>query len=374
MPRTLRTIEGASALQALGVAYDELCVRTGVPVTGRRPWLQAWIECYPHWTPLVVVVEDGGRLVAAAPLATRRRAHVVRVVGLGTGPTDELHLPADDEDAAARLAGGVRELLAARTPWTLHLRQLPPASGAVLALLRELPGAALRYGEGLPQVRIDERDPRRYMSKNLRKAQSKALRRLHEDGVPVEVRWEDDPQAIRALLPRLAAVRRRRDVAVRGRSDHSDARAARFFEHVLQVHAQRGELLVATMLLGGELAAYSCNLLDGSALRIWDARVDPRWTGYSAGRLVTWEVLLRVVADPGLDLLDWMQGEEPYKLQTATTVVAAVDLLAASSWGLRAAGAGVEALRTAKRRSAALSRLWWTLQDRRSRASGGTHG
>lgn len=367
----MRTIEGPQALAAVGPALDALCAATAVPVTGRRPWLQAWSECYEEWQPLVVVVEDGDRMLAAAPLATRRTGRLTRVAGLGDGPTDELHLPAVDADAASLLAAEVLAALTARSPWSLHVRQLPPGAVAVHALLRDLPGAVLRYGEGLPQVVVTGRDPRQYGSKNLRKVLTKARRRLAEDGLAVEVRWCHDPEEVRALLPRLAAVRRRRDVEVRGRSDHSDPRAARFFGHVLAAHAERGEVEVALLLLGGELAAYSCNLRDGDALRIWDARVDPRSAHYSAGRLVTDAVLQRVLQDPGLSVLDWMQGEEAYKLQTATTVRAAVDLVASSSWPVAAARTGVDVLRTAKRRSPALSRAWWTLQDRRTGASGG---
>ena len=55
----------------------------------------------------------------------------------------------------------------------------------------------------------------------------------------------------------------------------------------------------------------------------------------SAGRLANTEALRRVVTGEDYDELDWMRGEEPYKLQSATEVVPTVSVTAWSSTGLR---------------------------------------
>jgi len=55
----------------------------------------------------------------------------------------------------------------------------------------------------------------------------------------------------------------------------------------------------------------------------------------SAGRLANPEALRHVVQDQQYDALDWMRGEEPYKLQSATEVVPTVVLRAWSTPVLR---------------------------------------
>jgi CelD/BcsL family acetyltransferase involved in cellulose biosynthesis len=372
MSLTVRELDGPDALARCAADFDRLSVASGSPVTSRRPWLQAWVDCYPDWQPWLVLVEDDGELVAVAPLARRRRGGLEQVVGLGHGPTDHLRLPARDDAAADALAAAVGTRLGSR--WTLRVEQLPcadPVVERIVSLLRARGAVAeLRSGEGMPTVEVTSRDLNSYLSKNTRKALAKIANRLERDGLQPDLRWTREPAQVRALLPELAAVHRARDEALGRRSDHADQRAARFYAEVIGRHADRGEVDLLTVRLRGELAAFVCGFTDGTALRSWDNRLAPAWSSYSAGRIANTEALRHVVASPDYDELDWMQGEEPYKLQSATQVVPTTDLYAWSSPAVRQAYGVVERLRDAKRSSAALTRLWWLLADGRSRASG----
>ena len=363
---TTRHASGRTALTEVGAAYDLLCQQNGVPVTARRRWLQAWADCYTDWDPWVVTVHDGDQLVACAPLARRRSGPLTRVVGMGHGPTDDFRLPARDDDAAAQLADAIAAALTG--PWLLVLDQVRGNGAAALA--DRLARAELRPGEGMPVVRITERDESRYLSKNTRKALAKIRNRLAAAGIEPEIRWETDPDAIRSLLPELSRVHQARDRALGRRSDHADPRAAAFFETVIGRHAEVGEVELLTVRMRGELAAYVCAFRDGSALRSWDNRLSPDWADYSAGRIANTEALLRVVRSPDLDELDWMQGEEPYKLQSATEVVPTHVLVAWSSPAVQRLHAGVEQLREAKRSSSALTRVWWVVRAARARVAG----
>ena len=355
--RSVRHLTGRSALAELGASYDDLTRACGVPVTSRPLWLQAWADTYLHWDPWVVAVEEDGALVACAPLARRRTGPLTRVVGMGHGPTDDLRLPAVDDAAAAQLADAVAVALSA--PWHLVLDQVPDEDPVVTALAARLALSEVTAGEGMPTVRITERDENRYLSKNTRKALAKIRNKLAGDGIEPEIRWETDAATVRALVPELSVVHQARDRELGRRSDHADPSASAFFAEVIGRHADRGEVELLTVRMRGELAAYVCAFRDGSALRSWDNRLSPAWADYSAGRIANTEALLRVVRDPDLDELDWMQGEEAYKLQSATHVVPTRVLTAWSSPAVQRLHRGVEGLRAAKRRSAALSRVWW---------------
>ena len=54
--------EGRDVLRQLGEGLDELHARTSTPITARRPWLQAWIDCFPDYHPIALALTgpDGG--------------------------------------------------------------------------------------------------------------------------------------------------------------------------------------------------------------------------------------------------------------------------------------------------------------------------
>ncbi len=76
---------------------------------------------------------------------------------------------------------------------------------------------------------------------------------------------------------------------------------------------------------------------DGSVFRGWDSRLAPRWGDVSAGRIANAEALRHVVTSSTYETLDWMRGEELYKLQSAAEVVPTAVLSAWSSAALRSA-------------------------------------
>lgn len=349
---------GPAALADVGGPLDDLLVHVQAPTTSRRPWLQTWVDCYPDWSPWLVLVHDGADLVAAAPLATRRRAGLLRVVGLGDGPTDDLRLPAVHPAAARVLARGLADALPARRPWHLGVRQLPRPDLVVDALLDVLPNAVARPADGQPFVHVQEGGSQALLSKNTRKSLAKIRNRLARDGLEPVLTWHSRPEDIAALLPELAAVHRERDEGLGRASDLDDPRAARFYHRVIQHHADRGEVELLTLRLSGELAAYVCAVADGRTLRSWDNRLRPAWSQYSAGRLANTEALEHVAASARYDTLDWMRGEEAYKLQSATGVALMQDLTAGWPRAVAGAARGRERARALKQGSRTLTAAW----------------
>ena len=325
---TVRHRTGPAALSAPGL--DGLV--SDLPFTARLRWLQAYADTHPQWEPWLVTVEEDGRLQAAAPLARRRRGPLCSVVLLGHGPTDDARLPARTPAAVEALADGI--VTGLDGPWRLRLQQVPADDPVVAALQQRLPHARVEAGQGMPLVAVTERDINRYLSKNTRKALAKIGNKLKASGLEPELQWHRAADDVVALLPELERVHRERDLALGRRPDHDDPHAAAFYREVIERHARAGEIDLLTLRLGGDLAAFVCGFRDGRALRSWDNRLAPRWAELSAGRIANTEALRHVVLGEEYDALDWMRGEEPYKLQSATAVVPTAVLTAWSSRSL----------------------------------------
>jgi len=123
----MRSRGESATVRGLPERLDELHSVMGVPVTARRPWLQAWLLAHADYRPLVVAVDGvGGRLDAVAPLAVKE-GPVRRVVAVGHGLSDALVFPARTPRAAEQLADAIFGALgSAGRPWTLVLRHFLP--------------------------------------------------------------------------------------------------------------------------------------------------------------------------------------------------------------------------------------------------------
>lgn len=353
-------LRGAAALSQLGPRLDALLADVEAPLTCRRPWLQAWVDAYRDAEPWVLAVESpDGSLAAVAALAVRRRGPLVRVTALGDGPSDETRLPARNAAAAEELAAGVAAgLRALRRPWDLRVEQLPPQCAVANALAQRLPLAVREDGDGLPRVDLDPGgDWRRHSSKNARQSERTARNKLAALGVGVDERWTTDPDEIERALPALLEVHRARDLALGRRPDHDDPRALAFYTSVVRVHARAGQVELLQLLLDGQLAAYTLGFRDGRSFAVWDARLSPDAAQFSAGRLANATALRQVMADSAYDVLDWMRGEEPYKLQSATRVDGTQRLRAWSSPAARLPDRVWTTVKDARRTSRVAARL-----------------
>jgi CelD/BcsL family acetyltransferase involved in cellulose biosynthesis len=221
-------------------------------------------------------------------------------------------------------------------------------------------------GQGMPIVAVGDRSIGTYLSRNARSAENKARNRLTRDGRTLTERWVTDPEDVGAAVPGMSAIHRARDRQLGRVSDHDDPRRARFYAEVLTEHADRGELDLLLVEIDATLAAYVAAFRDGRTLRVWDNRVSPEWADYSAGRLANHAAIRRVVLDGDYDVLDWMRGEESYKLSSATEIIATSTLEAWSSPVARAPYAAKDAGGRLLRRLPAM--------DRAVRQARGKHG
>jgi CelD/BcsL family acetyltransferase involved in cellulose biosynthesis len=331
---------GPGALARCG-GFEGLAERLGLPLTARLDYLGLFASTYPEWQPWVVGVSGvDGAWQAGALLARRRRHGMTYVTGLGQPVCDHGRLPAANDAAAAALAEAIAVGLAALPgPWVLRLEQLP-VDDPVLALLAGLlRRAEIRPGVGLPRIDLSAgRSPRTYLSKKYRSQIVAARRRFVAAGVEPRLSVLRTRDEIEPLLPGLLAIRRRRDRAAHYRPELADRRRAAWWQAALLRFAERGQLELVVLDVGaGPPAAYSAGVLDGGSYRCWDGRINPSWHQQWPGQLLFGELLPRVIADPRWSEVDYLRGETPFKMRTATDVVPTSQLLAWSSGPARLA-------------------------------------
>ncbi|MGY1754944.1 hypothetical protein [Blastococcus sp. SYSU D01042] len=238
-----RVVVGTAPVAHEVRAAAPLARRLRAPVTARAPWLTAVLDAQAarRWSgrPVAVVVggPEGACPGAAAFLRLRRRGALTAVTLLGDGLPVPPGLPparllAADDDAAARLADGIGDLLGSlRGPWSLALAGLPLGDPTARRL-------AARY----PMARM---------------ASSRTTRLVDElDGAGPVLRTRDPAEVDRELPALLAA---EPDPAARG-----------FLRVAARLHAAAGQLELAVVegtdgaSRGGLLV-----LLDGPAAVPW---------------------------------------------------------------------------------------------------------
>ncbi|HEV7886420.1 MAG TPA: GNAT family N-acetyltransferase, partial [Acidimicrobiales bacterium] len=319
----VRWLRGPDALDQLGDRFDALVEFTAVPLVARRTWLQTWSDTYRDHEPWVAVVDGpDGRLDACAMLARRMRGGILDINNLGRGPTDYTFFPARDAAAGAELAGGVVDgLRALRQPWRVRVEQLPAGDPVAAAVASGLRVAAVVPGDPSPVVALRPgTSADAYMSSRMRRSVRTAANRLARDGVVAEYNHVTEPVEIGAYLPELEAVWRERDHLVGRRSDADDPAGLGFFLAAVRGLAERGEVELTVLLLDGALAAFAVCLLDAESHQVWIPRIAPRFAAYNPGHLVNRSLVARAL-ERGCAQLDWMRGEEPYKLETANCAI-----------------------------------------------------
>lgn len=307
------------------------------------------MRCFSSYDPWMIALRDGdGRLVAAAPLARRRRRGLTEVVALGAGPSDQIRLPARDAAAAEALADAVAgELRTLHGPWRLTLRHLPTDDPVARALAARLRHSFLLDGDVSPALRVGpDRRLQAHVSKNHRQQVRRMTNRMRKAGLTASFAHLRDPREVAAVLPQVEDVCRRRDAALNRRSYLDDEEAGPFFRAVILALAKQGEVQLTTLRLNDRLAAYVLCFLDGRAYRMWNCRFDPDLGHFGPGRVANNEALACALADPDCDEFDWMRGEEEYKSSMSNVAVRAQDLRAFSSPAVQLLADGPRRLKT----------------------------
>ena len=343
--------EGREVLRELGEGLDDLHLRTSTPITARRPWLQAWIDCFPVYQPVAVAITGPGGDTAAAALLAVRGRRLATVVECGVGLSDSVLLPADGEESAQHLAEALVQDLGGRSgPWRLRLTNVSAQDQVVGRFEQQLRHARLVDGDvspmlvAAPEARFDE-----LVSSSHRRGVRRIRNRMVREELDPVVDHVGDPAAIASLLPEVERIYRARDQHI-GRACALDSPShLEFFRRVVLDHAALGQVRLTTLQLQGRLAAWVLCFVEGDAQRMWSTRFDPAWDRVSPGKLAM-EASVEHAIDTGSTVYDFMRGEERYKSSYANERAVAQELYAASGRTVVAATDAVLATRARVRR------------------------
>lgn len=359
---TVETVTTEAGLEALAPGWDELVLAMPRPSPFLlHAWLVHWWRHFGDGELAVHTARRDGRLVAALPLAIRRRGGV-RVAGFVGGGhvelADLLLAPGEPPEVAAavvdRAAAGAHDLAifyglprGSRLERALAPRRLTLLDRAEAPVLDLSAGWEDVYARKVPSKRRYEHRRKRRKLGELGAVEVRLARTWPELEPVLEeafrlyaLRWEGRPERHGFASPR-------------GRAFH---RAA------YEALAARDAVRIVSLHVGGRAVAFHSYFVVGETLCSDRLAFDPALAQWSPGFLNTLDMLEAASAE-GLTRVEFLGGTEEYKLVFADGLEPLHEAvgLARTPLGQAAAAARVAAVRARRRlkRSERLRRLYY---------------
>lgn len=332
-------------------------------------WLHAWWRSYGTPGRLrLLVVRDGGDLLAAAPLTAVRRP-LPALVPLGGAVSDYADVLVDDErgeEAVAALTAGLAT--AARTA-LLDFREVRPG-GAVERVYARWNGPRRRVDDSvcleLPAVPMEELLARLPSAKAQRvRAKLRKLAALGVERRPV------GPREVDRALGRLLELHA---LQWQGRKVTGEHLRPRFRAHLVRAAGamvRSGDAVVTEFLLEGEVVAVDLTLLSPRLAGGYLYGAHPRLRERKADvAVMLLDACTEHTRNGGHDTLSLLRGDEPYKHHWRPETVVSQRLLMARR---RTAPLLQAALcdAAARRRGKEVVRRWEARGQSREHAGGG---
>lgn len=252
----LRAATGDAALDLLDERWDELLRRQALP----NPTLgTTWLRALAQWhtgTPLVLVAEDEGRVVAGAALEVRRHGRLAPSVATWLGPVEQQFSPdmlGAPEAAAALVAAAFEhaDVLTLGTPAT----GVAGAAAAVAAPWRSVTTSGPRWVLPCPAPRLA------YVHREV----ARDLRHAARLGARIETRVSASPDEVAPALERLFRLHRARWSERPGETPRfaTSARHRSWNRDVFLRLAAAGDVRLAEVFEDGTLVAASLGLARG---------------------------------------------------------------------------------------------------------------
>ena len=305
-------------------------------------WHRAWLDSAPaeelRDTRTLVLRGAGGALEAVLPLALRRVAFRRRPATALTWAIGDVGCP-DHLDLLALPEADLDAVIPALTalPWDLLILgnlagSAPNATRLAAGLARA--GYAVRWNALWPCPYLDL--PATWdeyltsLSANRRQVLRRRERNLDRDFAVTVTDYDSD--RLDEGWRHLVALHEQRWSAGGMFRDPRVEQLHRAFAREL---AQRGQLWLTTLNLGGEPAAAWYGFADHETVYFYQSGRDPRWEDQSVGVALMVKMIRRAI-ERGYRRFDFLRGDEAYKRQWTETEVVARELVAfRPSWGGR---------------------------------------
>jgi CelD/BcsL family acetyltransferase involved in cellulose biosynthesis len=325
----LEIVSSTERLAEIADAWTALWRDSDVLIFQSHAWVSAWwttIADRDHRALRIGLVWHGERLVAVAPLAVARRRGVRLLEWTAASYTDygDILVARDcPPDSLTRL-------------W----REIRKAGGYdIVAMNRLLPNAAARTmiatsAEAGLGLKLNHRSEPSFrvappwttgtawlesQNKKMRQNYRRGYKALEESGGPAKFRLLGDDEPLAPVLARTAELKRKWLV----RQGHESALfddGATTLPALVDALKQAGILRVFVIECAGQMVAVSLNFVQRDTMMAFVTTYDPEFDRASPGMLLMVDYV-RWSIDNGLKLVDFLCGDEPFKLRFANTSV-----------------------------------------------------
>jgi CelD/BcsL family acetyltransferase involved in cellulose biosynthesis len=303
-------------LEGLADGWDALVLAAPRPSPFMlHAWLVEWWREYGDGASLAIhVARRDGRLVGALPLCTRRRGlfRVTEFVGGGASALGDVLLATGETDstacalvdAASHDAGDFVDLFGLPGGSVLE-RVAPPHS---MKLIERVEAPVLDLTTGWDAVYRAKTDSKK---RNLHKRRRRQLSEQGQELKVVRARTLDE------LLPALESAFTLHELRWEGRPDGSGfatSAGRRFNRAVVEALAPRGIPRIVSLELDGRTIAFHYYFALAGRMYVYRLAFDPAFARFSPGLVNTLDAL-EAASDEGLDTVEYLGGDERYKLE-----------------------------------------------------------
>jgi CelD/BcsL family acetyltransferase involved in cellulose biosynthesis len=268
-----------------------------------------------------IVRDDAGRLVAVAPLMRTSAPGIgppllrmLQFFGVDPALTEIRGVICTPEDQVPVIQALIQHFSVRRHEWDVFrwagLRQPFDAYCAPQAFMarESLPDFVLDLPKSWNELRLN-------VSSNMRKNLRKCYEVLDRDGFTIGLRMTQRPDGVEAATERFLTLHAARADAV-GMISHPDkfgrTRERGFLADYLRGAADRGELRIFELEIGGVVVASRVAFLIGYDLYLYFAGYDPAWKKYSVMTVLMTEVLKWSLAH-GVERVNLSTGRDQSK-------------------------------------------------------------
>jgi CelD/BcsL family acetyltransferase involved in cellulose biosynthesis len=308
---------GDEALDRLQPEWDRLLAASDADwFFPHSAWQRIWWRHFggEHLLRLITVRDDSGHLLGIAPLmAARQEPCTLQFIG-GTEVADYLDLIVDRQ-RSGELRTVLFEALRSHLPWDiLDLHCLPSRSEtpsiAEQALAEHGIGTERLLEDVCPSVHL-RGSWDGYLAGLSKKDRHELRRKLRRavDDLGAEWRTVATPADLEPALDAFFALHRSSGPA---KAAFMTAAMAGYFRDLAAETLARGWLRLGVLWAGQIPVSAAMGFAYGDRLYLYNSGYDPAYSSHSAG-IAAVGLLLRDVANEGLAVFDFLQGNESYK-------------------------------------------------------------
>ena len=299
-------------------------------------WVINWLNHLGRSVePLIAVAWDNGELIGLAPLGRDRCMVWRRLVFLGSPDADYPDWLVSGDDPRPVLDRLIGELLTQKWAW-LDLEDVAEDSLAGRSLIDCLARAGLapiaRQTIPCPALAVTGTWDELWSSKKrkFRYNLKRSLRLLEENEGPVEFQSLAAAADLKKFVNQAVGIHAARWAERHTRSIFSQGAGPQFFDEVIPALAEQGLVRLDLLTVNQAPISFALSFISPTRLYYYIAGFDPEFGQYSPGALLLRRMVKQAHID-GVELFDFMKGEESYKQHWANQTPSNSLLLAGRS-------------------------------------------